>query len=331
MRFPPVLFALALACGSSSSKPTAPAEAPPPAQPAPPAPAAEPPPPPIPEAPPPAPPGAPRPHVARAIANLPADAQVLIGIDVPRVAATPLGDKLRAATLGAKLPPACEALSAAQLGNIVIGVGDGGKVVAVLEATLTERAAVRCAEAAMTAKGAKLESKTVGGRKVYHASGSSDDNGWVSWTKTGIILANSEAALTGALDAKTAKLGGDLAALAARADHGRMVWGVSIVPVSALAAIGVPPDTVTGSIAVRGGIDVAAETDIDVVLGLATPAAATAMADVVRTLVGPMRGQPSMAPLLAGLRLGVHGSDVHVTARLDADVTRKVIESMNVK
>ena len=339
MRFFSLLSALALACGSSASKPAAPA-APPPAaapvaeaEPVKPAaePAAEPALPPIPEAPPPAPPGAPRPHVVKALAYMPADTQVVIGVDVPRVAGTPLGAKLREAFVGADVPPACRTLSAAQWGNLVIGTNGAQKFVVVVDGKLPERAALACVEAGVKAKGAKLQNKTIRGRKVYYITGSADDNGWVAWLKDAVIMASSEAALVDALDTKTDKLSGDLAALTAQADHGRMVWAAGVVSPASLTAFGAPAGAVPGPIALRAGVDLAADTDIDVVLGSSTAAGAAAIADGLRTLIAPMRSAPSTAPLLTGLRLGVHGSDVHVTARLDADITRKLIDAVNVK
>jgi hypothetical protein len=338
MRFFPLLSALALACGSSSSKPAAPAPvaAPPPAAPVadaepPPATAPAPELPPIPEAPPPAQPGAPRPHVVKAMAYMPADTQVVIGVDVPRVAGTPLGDKLRASLLSGKLPAPCGALSAAQFGNVVIGTNGTGKVVVVFDGKLAERAAIACLDAGVKEKGAKAQTKIVAGRKVYYVTGSSDDNGWITWTKGGILLASSEAALTDALDPRTATLGGELAALTAQTDHGRMVWAAGVVSPASLAALGAPAGSVSGPLPLRAGLDIAADTDVDVVLGGSTPAGAAAMAEGLRALLAPMRSAPSTAPLFAGLRLGVHGSDVHVTARLDADITRKLIDAVNVK
>jgi hypothetical protein len=336
MRFFLVLPALALACGSSSPKPAAPvAAAPAPApEPAPapaPAPPAAPALPPLPEAPPPAAPSAAKPYVAKALAYLPPDTQVLIGIDVPRIAGTPLGAKLRGALLGAKLPAPCAALSPALFGNIVLGRNGGEKFVAVVDGKLGERTAIACVEAGIGQKGGKLERKTLGGRKVYYVTGSAKDNGWVTWTKTGAVMASSEAALSEALDPKSVKLGGELAALTAKVDHARMVWGAAIVQASALQAMGVPLSGVTGSISVRAGIELAAETDLDIVLGFPSPGAATATADTLKAMIAPLRSQPNVAPLLSGLSLGVYGSDIHLVARLDAAVTSKLIEAIDVK
>jgi hypothetical protein len=336
MRFSLVLSSLVLACGSSSPKPAAPAApaAPPPpavAEPAPTpvAPAAELPP--IPEAPPPAKAGPPRPHVAKALVFLPPDTQAVIGFDVPRLAGTPLGAKLRQAFMGAQLPAACEALTAGQFGNVVVGAVVNGKVVIVVDGKLPEPAMVACVEAGVKTKGAKAASKTVGGRKFHYVTGSSEDNGWITWTKTAVVMANSEAALTEAVDPKAIKLAGDLAALSAQVDHGRMLWAAGIVPAAPLARLGIPADALGGPVAVRATLDMAADTDIDLVLGCASPAAATAVGNALRALVAPIRSAPNTAPLLAGLRLGVHGSEVHATARIDADLTRKLIEMLDMK
>jgi hypothetical protein len=336
MKFALLLSVLALACSSSSPKPAAPAEPPPvaaapPAQPAPAATPAAPELPPIPEAGPPVKAGPPRPHVPKALAFLPSDAHAVVGIDVPRIAGTPLGDKFRQAFLGAKLPAPCEALSASQFGNMVIGISGGGKVVVVVDGKLPERGMVSCLEAGVKAKGAKAEVKTVGGRTFHYVTGSSDDNGWITWTKTAIVMANSEAALVEALDAKASKLTGDLASLSLQVDHGRMVWAAGLVPAAALAGLGIPADVVGGPVTVRASVDMANDTDIDVVLGCVSPAAATSLANAVRPLVGQLRSAPNTAPLVAGLKLGVHGSEVHATARLDAELTRKLIEALNVK
>jgi hypothetical protein len=190
---------------------------------------------------------------------------------------------------------------------------------------------VACVEAGVKTKGAKAETKMVGGRKFHYVAGSSDDNGWITWTKTAVVMANSEAALTAAVDPKAAKLSGDLAALSTQVDHGRMVWGAGIVPAASLAALGISADAIGGPVSVRVTLDMAADTDIDVVLGCASPAAATSMGNALKAIVGPIRSAPSTAPLLAGLRLGVHGSEVHATARIDADLTRKLIEMLNLK
>ena len=327
---------LAFACGSSSPQPAAPAEpapvaATPPAPEPAPAKPATPEPPPIPEAPPPTPPGPPKPHVAKALAFLPSDAQAVIGFDVPRIASTPLGDKFRQAFLGASLPKPCEALTAGQFGNIVVGAAGGGKVVVVLDGKLPERGMVACLEAGVKTKGAKAEVKTVAGYKFHYVTGSSDDNGWITWTKNAVVMANSEAALTQALDAKAGKLAGDLAQLSLQVDHGHMVWGAGIIPAAHLAALGLSADVVGGPVTVRASVDIAGDTDIDLVLGCATPEAATALANAMRPLVGQLRSAPNTAPLVANLKLGVHGKDIHAMAKLDAELTRKLIEAMNVK
>ncbi len=331
MRFSLLLSVLVLACGSSSPKPAAPVEAAPPVASAPPEPAPAPPAPPappaIPEAPPPVPAGPPRPHVAKALAYLPADTQAVVGLDVARIAGTPLGDKFREALLSAKLPAACETLTSAQFGHVVLGIGPSGKVVAVSDGKLAERAMFACVEAGMKAKGGKAQRKTVRGRTYYYATGTTEDNGWITFLKPGFLIANSEAALTEALDAKAGKVSGDLAALSAQVDHGRMVWMAATVPVASLAELGVPADVAAGPIALRASLDMATDTQIDVVLGGASPEVAAAVAKVLRTLAA----QLPVPPAAIGLQIGVHGSDIHAIAQLDASLTRTVIDAIKMK
>lgn len=328
------------ACGASSPAPApaaaaptaapgavtqAPATASPPAAQPVPAPA-------LPEAPPPSPPGAPRPHVAKALSYIPARAKFVIGLDVAATARTPVGDKLRAAFAGPDIPAACQTLTVADFGHVVFGaLGDGG-VVVVLDGKLGERALISCAEAAAKAHGGKLESKTIRGRKAWHISGSAQDNGWLVWLPGGgLVLANSEPALTEALDPKAAKVGGDLAQLVAQVDQSRMIWAAGVVPADVIPNLGLPPGVVTGAVSLRAAIDLASATGLDVVLGFSTADEALRVADVLRQLVAKLRSSPDSAPFVADVRLGVYDRSLHVMARLDADATHKLIDAVHTK
>lgn len=300
-----------------------PAEQQPPAEPAEPAP---PPPPPFAEAPPPGPPGAPKAHVAKALAIIPQGPTILIGADIPRLATTPFGDKVVAALAKGDVPASCKRLTAAQFGNVVFGAG-GGEMVGVFDGKVPERNAVACIEAALKAQGgAKLEQKKIKGHTVRFATGDDTNNGWVAWSKGVAILGTSEIAITGALDPKAAKLtGGDLAALAAKADQGHMLWGVMKLPADQLAAMGMPGD-VSGDVTVRGWVDIGTETDIDLVFGFATPEEAARMTEQIRTMLTPMRAAPDVEKILGKLRLGVHGSELHAVLHLDAAATKELVD-----
>jgi hypothetical protein len=93
----------------------------------------------------------------------------------------------------------------------------------------------------------------------------------------------------------------------------------------------VSADVVGGPVSVRASVDMAGDTDIDVVFGCATPEAAAALTNVIRRLVGQLRSAPDTAPLIANLKLGVHGKDIHVTSKLDADLMRQLIEAIHIK
>lgn len=290
---------------------------------------APPPPPPFAEAPPPAAPGAPKAHVAKALAIIPQGPTILIGADIPRLATTPFGDKVIAALAKGDVPPSCKRITPAHFGNIVIGAG-GGEMVGVADGKLPERTAITCIEDALKQQGgAKLEQKKIKGHTVRFATGDDTNNGWAAWLKGVPVLGSSEMAITGALDPKAVKLkGGDLAALAARADQGHMLWGVMKLPVDQLAAMGMPTD-LSGDVTVRGWVDIGTETDIDLVFGFASPEEAAKMNEQIRMMLTPMRAAPDVEKFLGGLQLGVHGSELHAVLHLDAAATQALVDDFD--
>lgn len=336
-----VLSSLVLAaCGASAAQKPAPAPAPvPPAAPSPaavaeaPKPPAPPPAlPALPEAPPPAGSVAQRPHVAKALAYLPERTKLVLGIDVPRLAHTPLGDKLRGSFAGPDIPAPCQKLTAGQFGNLVFGaIGDGG-MVAALDGKLDERSLRPCLDAAAKAKGGKLETKAIQGRKAYYISGSAQDNGWGTWPRGGgMLLASGEAPLTEALDPKAKKLGSELAKLVAKVDQSHMVWAAAIVPADALAGLGLAGGALTGPVAMRFTLDTTTETEVDMVVELATADDATRAATALRQLVDILRKATDTAPFVRDVRLGVYDRALHVIAKLDAAATQKLMTAINAK
>ncbi|MBL8626515.1 MAG: hypothetical protein JNK64_34685 [Myxococcales bacterium] len=332
---------LVSACRSSTpaprSAPTAPtpeakAEAPEaPAPSAPPTP--EPPPPqqpPIATAPPPAAAGTPAAHVAAALRVLPASADVLVGLSIPRLGASVLGEKFTAMLFAARdnLPAACQTLAATDYGDVTVAFG-GGAIVGVSTGKLTEKRMATCLQAILKAKGGDIASKKIAGRKVYYAVGSAEDNGWVAWTKQGVpLLANSEAGITAALDPRSPKVDADLVALANRADHSHAAWFAGRVSASKLAELGVPPGVVSGDVRFYGWLDHAADLQLDAVVTLATPADATKLEAQLRQLLEPVRQLPDAATMLRGLGIGAHGNDVHVVLALDAATTAALLAQL---
>jgi hypothetical protein len=315
----------------ATTEPTAAAEAP--AAPAAPVEASpEPAPPPIATAPAPAAAGAPAAHVTAALKLLPAAADVIIGLDIPRLGTSLLGERFKAALFAdpATLPAACQALAAKDYGAITLAAGRG-TLVGVSSGTLTEQRMVPCLQAMLKSKGGAIATKKIAGRKVYYAVGSADDNGWTAWTKAGVpVLATSEAAMAAALDPRSPKVDADLVALANRADHTHAAWIAGRVEADHLAALGVPPDLVISDVRFYGWLDHATDLRIDAVLTLASPADATALEAKLRHLLAPVRELPDVAPLLEGLQLGAHGPDLHVVLALDAAATAALVAQLNV-
>jgi hypothetical protein len=343
-----------IACGSSSRPaPAGPTAGTPPSPPpaeanqvadptAPTSPPAAPEPPPLAEAPAWT-PTTPRPHVAKVLPQLPADARFVAGLDIPRLAATPLGDKLRGVFLDAmdKLPASCTAISATKLGEMVMAgagvatpnaVSTGNAAVAIAGRGLLERELVPCAKDIMKSKGGELKSKKVAGRTFHFATGTAKDNGWVTWTKEGVpYIAGSEAWLTATLDPKAPKIAPALADLASRADHGRMFWAAMEITPALLRDLGLPDSLLTAPAGVRAGVDLAQEFELDVVATFSAAADANRIAALLRAQIGELRRNPPMAAFLSNVRLGLHGTELRVIVRLDAATSEMLLAILGLK
>lgn len=342
-----------IACGSSSK----PAPAGPTAG-APPSPppveanqASEPPEPPEPPAPEPPPlaeapawtPTKPRPHVAKALAQFPADSRLVIGLDMARLASTPMGEALHAVLLKStdKLPASCTKLSAAKLGEVVVatagvagpgGVSTGDAAVGIADRAILERDVIPCMKDVMKGKGGELKSKKVAGRTVHYAAGVPDSNGWITWTKDGVpIFAGGEAWLTTTLDPKAPKLGASLADLATRADHGRMIWAAIELAPAQLRDLGLPEGLLSAPAGLRLGLDLAQEFELDLVATFASADEASRIAALLRAQINELRRSPATASFLSDVRLGLHGTELRLIIRLDAGTTTMLIELLNLK
>jgi hypothetical protein len=275
-------------------------------------------------------PGAPRLHVARALAQVPAGAQFVVGFDVPRLMSAPISAVLRDALFKqiAQVPAACSPLSAVTAGEVV-GAGGGiggqtrGAMVVFFGPGLREKELVSCAKDVMKSKGGELKTKQVAGLTAYYASGTSDDNGWVTWTKAGTpIVAASEVWLAATLDPKAPKIAPELADLALHVDHARMAWVAARVSPKLVRDLGLPLG-LTAPVAMRVSADFTSEIDVDVVLTFETADEANQFATLVRTYVDQMRQTP-FRQFAANVRLGMNGPAVRVMVHLDATATAAV-------
>lgn len=341
MRVPWVLSVIFLvSCGGSSARSTTPVAATPPPAPAEPtepppaalAPPAEepPPPPPVPEAPAFAAPATPRPHVVAALAQVPAGARYVAGIDAARLAPGPLGAAVRAPfmAIAGLLPPSCKAVGLAQFPDVVVaGAGTGDQRVIFLGPALTEKATGRCISEVMLKKNdVTIKRGKRYGRTVY--SGGPDD-GFVAWTKaSGPILTDQEDWLVGTLDPKAAKAGADLVALATAADHGRMLWFALLATPAQLERFKLPAGLITGPIALRLGADVADEVELDVVIDFATAAEAANVAALVRAQIADLRNDPQAAAVVSDVALGVHDAQLRLIVHLDAATTAAIVQQL---
>lgn len=274
--------------------------------------------------------GSPRSHVARALAQVPAGAKFVAGFDVPRLMSAPISAVLRDALFkhSSQVPAECSPLSAVTAGEVVVaGAGTGGQTgdawVAFFGPGLRETDVVPCAKDVMKSKGGELKTKQVAGLTAYYASGTSDDNGWMTWTKAGApIFANSEAWLAATLDPKAPKIAPALADLALHVDHARMAWVAAEVSPKLVRDLGLPLG-LAAPVAMRASADLTSEIDVDVVLAFKTADEANQFATLVRTYVGQARQTP-FRQFVANVRLGMNGTEVRVMVHIDATATAAV-------
>jgi hypothetical protein len=296
-------------------------------------------PPPWHEDPPPPPPSAPRPHVLRALAQIPADARFVAGVDVPRLAKGALGELMRGAfsKLMSSAPPACSSLGPASFGEVVAaGSGEGGKtggaIVVFPGRGFQERQTVSCLRDVMKRKGGALERKQASGRTVYFATGTPDDNGWLTWTQAGDpILAGSEAWLTATLDPQARKLAPALAELASRADHGRMIWAAAEIRPDHLRAWGLPDGLIASPVAVRAGVDATVELDLELLVTCRSAAEAQALGAQLHARIAQVRQDPQLAALVKDARLSVYGAELRATLHLDSLMTSALAGAVHLK
>ena len=288
---------------------------------------------------PPSAPTAPRPHVLRALAQIPADARFVAGLDVPRLAKGALGDLMRDAfsKLESSLPPSCSSIDAARFGELVVaGSGEGGRtggaVVAFLGHALQERQVIPCLTEVMKRKGGALARKQVSGRAAYFATGTSDDNGWLTWTPAGDpILAGSEAWLAATLDPRAGKIAPALADLASRADHRRMIWAAAEIRPDHLRALGLPDGLIAAPVAVRAGVDATDELDLELVVTSRTATEAKALGAQLHARIAQLRRDPALAPIVKDARLSVYGAELRATLHLDALMTSSLAGAVHLK
>ena len=308
-------LSIACACGSPAARapgPVVPADAPavvaPAAAPvvvAPPGRTAPPAPPPIPEAPP-WPASVSRPHVTQALAQVPAAARFVAGLDVARLARGPVASHFQGmiAMLGVMQPASCAAVTMSQFDQVLVaGVGTKEDHVVFLGPTFDERKAAACLSTAMMGRnGVTVKQRKAFGTTVYFAAGPGAGGDALAWSKaSGPIAADHEAWLLAALDPKASKAGPDLVALATSVDHGRMFWLAALVSDADIAGLGVPPGSLTGPFALRAGVDIDGDATFDVDLTFATEAAAVQAAEFLRSQFATMQEDAGTGCSSAGM------------------------------
>jgi hypothetical protein len=183
----------------------------------------------------------------------------------------------------------------------------------------------------MKGKGGEIKTKQLAGHLAYFATGTQDDNGWITWTRSGVpIAAGSEAWLAATIDPKAAKIAPELADQASRADHGRMVWGAMVLEPGRARDWGLPDGLIASPVGVRAGADFTDEIDLDLLITFKTADEARRAAELLRAQIGQLRQTPVGSAFLSNVRLGVHGTELRAMIHLDARTTASILGAIKV-
>ncbi|MBK7071279.1 MAG: hypothetical protein IPH44_03150 [Myxococcales bacterium] len=252
------------------------------------------------------------------LAQVPAAARFVAGLDAARLVRGPLASRFQGmlAMVGVMMPAACGAVTLSQFDQVVMaGVGTKGDHVVFLGPKFAERSTADCLTAAtMGRNGVTVKRRKAFGTTVYFEAGPQATGGALAWSKgSGPIVADHEPWLAAALDPKAAKAEPELVALASSVDHGRTLWLAALLSEQDVAGLGAPPGTFSGPFALRLGVDIDGEADIDVDLVFASEATAAQAADYLRSQFAPMQADGGTR-----VSLGVHGAEVRLILRFDA-------------
>jgi hypothetical protein len=276
---------------------------------------------------------------------LPADVRVVVGANVPALAASPLvkdafarmlgRDQAMAARLG-ELQTRCKLDPGKDLESVLVGLlgsTSSRDVVLVAKGKLDETAIVACVEATLTEKGGKLEKKTDGALSVYvaHNPQGSGDIAFGFGAPGVILLADSEELLHTARDAASPKLKSnkDFVAMLAETDTRAALWGVGLVAPDVGRGI---VDAASGKVkkpaqAMWGSVDLSTGLALELVVKMDADADAKGLAEVVQKQLGQyaiVAQAYALGPIVNKIKTETRGPLFVVTLALDAGELAKL-------
>jgi hypothetical protein len=279
-----------------------------------------------------------------ALDGLPREARFLVGVDVTRLAATPVGARLIEA-LGtvevvnayASLGAACP-LHASDFGLLVIG-GDNGednRMSMLARTAIAERTAVTCVEALMQQKSGTVAHVPVAGRVAYHTVGSGTDDSWFAAAGPGrLAIADGREWLARTIDpaAPHARQNAALAAAAARVDASAPLWLAMVLFPSEQAALvlasGGKLEQAPSAVAISA--QVSTSLSFELAATFADAAHAVQASVLASALVADWREAAKGSPfeaVLAHVTVSVSGTQVVARVVVDAQATDVIVSGL---
>ncbi|MBI4508842.1 MAG: hypothetical protein HY698_04350 [Deltaproteobacteria bacterium] len=287
------------------------------------------------------------------LSAVPADVQVLVGIQVPRIKGLFAG-ALRNAWSQAVFPDIERiAQNMRTLGHCVdfgrdvdetlvaIGQPAQGEVLVVLRGKLDEARSMDCLRALASQRGSRLETRDLAGATAHHVSRGEDGGiGSGTWFTVGgpgtLLVSLSESYLSRARDPKARKASNrsEIMEIVSRVDRQKGAWCVGFLPQE----VGKALSSITqGAIkhaasTFWGSLDISDGLALDISLDMADDADATALVDFARRQlpsISLMAHGAGMSGLFANHDIGFAGDTVHFSLRLSALELAKLEERLS--
>jgi hypothetical protein len=270
---------------------------------------------------------------------LPAETRVVMGVAIPKIAASPLGRRLAAELFGRDsqaeqqlldLLGRCKIDPEKDIDSVTIGMAAGQDVALLIRGRLDVEALVACVKTESTANGGSFADKSIGGRTVYAAASKEGaQKVWFTFERDkSAIVSLSETWLGKIIDPAAPKIDGskDIGALLGRVPRDAALWGTGFVPPGVgQNLVKLTDGQVTEpaqSVAFEARLDKGLSAELRVDMKVATDAVKlAAFARSQLDWLAVMAQRYSIGPMVSKIQIVTEQASVRFTATLeDADV-----------
>ena len=274
---------------------------------------------------------------------LPAGAEGVVVIDVPRIAGSKLlssprlAEAVRAGLSAlSTMAQQCE-VGTADIGHIVVAQYPQGRYVAILIGKMDEARAKRCLANTLETRGSSLVATELAGTRVFHSS-NERDGVWMAVPTAGVVvIANQRAGLREVLGSTAERIAGTGSSLLSRAeslDQSRTMWAVFKVPrigggLNALRVLGLDRGLVELS-EVSAVIDIAGGVDVRIGLSFPDPERAARAHEFLRTTLELWKPPEPYSAIVSAIQIAGNEREVTISLSLSQQNLEALLSNVTV-